>query len=282
LAAAHRRPPLGQNFLFSPSFLARIGGEVVSAARRAGLIIEIGAGPGSLTKHLLEAGKPVTAIELDPRLVARLRSSFGSHPDLEVIEGDVLKLDLRGLIAARAASGNAVVAGNLPYYITSPILRRVFDAAAGISTALFLVQKEVAERITARPGIRDFGYLSVLCQAYAKPEIRFLIPPGAFRPPPKVTSALVRLDLEPRLEEWGITNPEAFLDFVKLCFCQKRKTLFNNLLRQFPRGLLEARLAEIPELRLRAEQIEPERLAGIWLLLSGHGEALMPSTGSGD
>jgi 16S rRNA (adenine1518-N6/adenine1519-N6)-dimethyltransferase len=270
LAAAHRRPPLGQNFLFSPSFLARIAAEVASAARHAGagLIIEIGAGPGSLTKHLLEAGKPLTAVEVDARLVARLRSSFGSQPNLEVIEGDVLKLDLKELIAARASGGRAVVAGNLPYYITSPILHRVFKAAPFISFALFLVQKEVAERITARPGSRDFGYLSVLCQAYAKPEIRFLIPPGAFRPSPKVTSALVRLDFEPRLENWGITNPKAFLDFVKLCFSQKRKTLLNNLLRHFPRELLECKFAEIPELRLRAEQIEPERLVGIWLLLS--------------
>jgi len=268
LAAPHRRPPLGQNFLFSPSFLARIASEVASAAHHSGLIIEIGAGPGSLTKRLLEAGKHVSTIEVDPRLVARLRSSFGSQPNLEVIEGDILELNLEELIAARAAGGRAVVAGNLPYYITSPILHRVFKAAPFISFALFLVQKEVAERITARPGTRDFGYLSVLCQAYAKPEIRFLIPPGAFRPQPKVTSALVRLDFELCLEKWGVTNPEAFLDFVKLCFSQKRKTLFNNLLRNFPRELLESRFAGMPELRLRAEQIEPERLAGIWLLLS--------------
>ena len=269
MAAVHCRAPLGQNFLSSPSFLARIGAEAAAAARESGLIIEIGAGPGSLTKYLLEAGKPVTAIELDPRLVSRLRSSLGSHPALEVIEGDILRLDLHELIAARAAGGRPVIAGNLPYYITSPILHRVFDSAACISAALFLVQKEVAERITARPGTRDFGYLSVLCQAHARTEIRLLIPPGAFRPAPKVTSALVRLDFEPRLEQWGVSRRAEFLDFVKLCFSQKRKTLLNNLQKRFGRETLEQRIAEIPELRSRAERIEPERLARIWLLLAG-------------
>jgi 16S rRNA (adenine1518-N6/adenine1519-N6)-dimethyltransferase len=239
-----------------------------AAARECDLIIEIGAGPGALTGRLLDLGRMVVAIEIDARLAAALRARFAESPRLEVLEGDILEIDLAQLIRSRSA-GKAVVAGNLPYYITSPILHRVFDAAGSIRHAFFLMQKEVAARVTAWPGTPDFGYLSVLCQAYSVPRLLFSVPPGAFRPPPKVTSALVHFDMQRRFEQWGVTNPRAFLKFVQLCFRQKRKTLLNNLEGRFGRE----RVAGLPEARLRAEQLAPEQLAALWLRLSNNRES---------
>jgi 16S rRNA (adenine1518-N6/adenine1519-N6)-dimethyltransferase len=257
--AARRRARLGQHFLYSPGILDRIVRAAGEAARDVELIIEIGAGPGTLTARLLGLGKRVLAIEIDRKLAESLPAKLGSPPDLEVLGADVLELDLGSLIAARTA-GRAVVAGNLPYYITSPILHRVCDAASRVAAAIVLVQKEVAARIAARPGTRDYGYLSVLCQAHGRPEVLFAVPPGAFRPAPKVTSALVRLAIEPRFEQWGVADREAFLQFVQLCFHHKRKTLLNNLQGTYGK----TRLAGIPEMRLRAEQLAPEPLAGLW------------------
>ena len=258
-----RRPPLGQHFLQSPAILERIARAVRTAAGDSGLVIEIGAGPGTLTGRLLALGLRVAAIEIDTRLAAALRVKHGQDPHLEVLEADILQVDLAQLISSRGVR-RAVVAGNLPYYITSPILRRIFEAADRISEALVLAQKEVADRIVARPGTRDFSYLSALCQAHSRPELLFTVPPGAFRPPPKVVSALVRLSLEPRLAQWGVIDRQGFLDFAQLCFRQKRKTLLNNLEGRFGKE----RLAGIAETRLRAEQLGADQLAALWLRLS--------------
>ncbi len=250
--ASRRRPRLGQHFLHSAGVLDRIAREVRDLAGESGCVVEIGAGPGPLTTRLLNLGLRVTAIELDRRLVERLRSAC---PGAQVVEADVLTVDLAGLL-----SGPAVVAGNLPYYITSPILRRVFDAADKITAAVLLVQKEVADRICARPGSRDFGFLSVLCQSHSLPELLFTVPPGAFRPPPKVLSAVVRLEMAPRWAGWGVGRRDDFLEFVQTCFHHKRKTLRNNLEARFGKQAAAA----LPEARLRAEQLSPEQLAGLW------------------
>lgn len=261
--AARRRAPLGQNFLYDPNILGRIA-RAVGAAE---WIFEIGAGPGTLTARLVELGKRVLAIEIDHRLAEALPAQLGHPAQLEVLEADILKVDLRQLVAART-SGRVAIAGNLPYYITSPILHRIFDAADRVSAAVVLVQREVAARIAAKPGTRDFGYLSVLCQAHSRAEVLFSIAPGAFRPAPKVISAAVRLTMEPRLQEWGVQDRDGFLEFAQLCFHQKRKTLLNNLQKRFGKQLREGRHAESPELRLRAEQLGADRLAALYLRLT--------------
>jgi 16S rRNA (adenine1518-N6/adenine1519-N6)-dimethyltransferase len=258
-----RRPRLGQYFLRNPSFLGRIAEHVRAAAPESGWVVEIGPGRGALTDRLLAAGLRLLAVEVDTSLAGLLRTRHRNEPRLEVIEADILQVDLARLIEDRT-SQPAVVAGNLPYYITSPILRRIFAASGHISEAVLLVQKEVAQRIAARPGTRDYGFLSVLCQTHSRPELLCTVPPGAFQPPPKVTSALIRLRLEQRFRDWGISDPEAFLQFAQTCFHQKRKTLLNNLQGAFGRD----RVGAMAESRLRAEQLSPERLAKLWLRLA--------------
>lgn len=256
---AARRPPLGQHFLHDSAVLSRVASEVAAAAGEAELLVEIGAGTGALTRRLAGLGKRLLALEIDPRLVRRLRAEL---PAIEVIQTDVLAVDLRQLILERTARP-AAVAGNLPYYITAPILRSIFGAGEGIAAAVLLMQKEVAERVTAEPGSRDYGYLSVLCQAHSRPHLLLRVPPDAFRPRPKVTSALVRLTIEPRWAGWGVQDRPGFLEFAQLCFRQKRKTLRNNLEAKFGKQAVSS----LPEAGLRAEQLPPEALAALWIRL---------------
>jgi 16S rRNA (adenine1518-N6/adenine1519-N6)-dimethyltransferase len=203
--------------------------------------IEIGSGHGEITRHLLAAGGPVYAIELDPSLVAGLRRLAKDFPNLTVVPGDILKTDL----AAIAGPRRVRLYGNLPYYITSPILHHLFTFAAIIDEIHFVIQTEVAQRLAAQPGTRNYGYLSVITQFYTRPEFVFAIPREAFHPRPEVDSALVTLrlpgerakvSLDSKFSSAKDTHAHAsltaesrFLDFVKLCFSQKRKTLVNNL-----------------------------------------------------
>jgi 16S rRNA (adenine1518-N6/adenine1519-N6)-dimethyltransferase len=177
---------------------------------------------------------------------------------LEIIEGDVLKADFA------AAAERPVIAGNLPYYITSPILERVFNLGSAWERAVFLVQAEVAERIAAGPGTRDFGYLSVLVQTHARAEILFPVGREAFRPQPKVDSAVVRLTPRDAGAELGITDVAAFLKFAQHCFRHKRKTLRNNLGAVYGLKTIDA----LAEGRLRAEQIGLPELAGLYRQLA--------------
>jgi 16S rRNA (adenine1518-N6/adenine1519-N6)-dimethyltransferase len=187
--------------------------------------IEIGAGHGEMTEHLAATGAPVTAIEIDAPLVRRLQRLTQQFPNLSVISSDVLKVDI-----AEVAAGRRVrIYGNLPYYITSPILHHLFEFAEIIDEIHIVIQLEVAERLAAEPGSRDYGYLSVATRLYSRPEIVLKIPREAFDPPPEVASALVTLRLPGRDAKLGGINKEEFLDFVKACFAQKRKTLVNNL-----------------------------------------------------
>lgn len=216
------------------------------------MAIEIGPGRGALTAPLLARAHRVVAIELDPALAAALRQKYEANARLTVVEGDVLGVDLTQWPAT-------VIAGNLPYYITSPILEKVLPLPPPLRQAVFLVQKEVARRLAAAPGSRDYGYLSVFTQLYARPELLFTVPPGAFQPPPKVDSAVVRLTLEPRAAELGV-DPGAFLRFAGACFAQKRKMLRNNLAGRYGRGRVDA----LPEATLRAEQLSLPRLAALF------------------
>ena len=187
--------------------------------------IEIGAGHGEMTEHLAGTGTPVYAIEVDPPLISRLQQLSTKFANLTVQPGDVLRTDL----AAIAAGRRIKLYGNLPYYITSPILHHFFKSAAFIDEIHIVIQLEVAFRLVARPGTRDYGYLSVLTQYFSRPTVALKLPPRAFQPAPEVGSALVSMKLPGENARLGLPDSGHFLDFVKLCFAQKRKTLSNNL-----------------------------------------------------
>jgi 16S rRNA (adenine1518-N6/adenine1519-N6)-dimethyltransferase len=213
---------LGQHFLTDQSWQERIAG---AFRIDDGVWVEIGAGHGEMTARLAQRASKVFAIELDPRLAGRLREAMARYPNVEVIESDVLAVDFGKL----AGGAHFSVYGSLPYYITSPILHRLFEHADRIDAIHIVIQFEVAARIVAAPGRRDYGYLSVVSQWFGRPEIALRIPPGAFRPPPKVDSALVSFRMPGERVKIRLDDETAFLDFVKECFAQKRKTLRNNL-----------------------------------------------------
>jgi 16S rRNA (adenine1518-N6/adenine1519-N6)-dimethyltransferase len=235
---------LGQHFLASAPVLERIASAI--CPEPTDLVIEIGPGRGALTEKLLSRAAKVIAIEVDETLVHHLRARFSGESRIEVVHADVLSVDL-------TQWGAVPVAGNLPYYITSPILEKVLRS--GATRSVFLIQKEVALRLVAKPGSRDYGYLTVQTALFANAHRLFDVKPGAFRPPPKVDSAVVLL--EPVERDLGVADHDAFLRFIGHCFRQKRKTLRNNLAAIYDKKAIEA----WPEASLRAEQISLEGFA---------------------
>ncbi len=211
--------------------------------------MEIGPGRGALTAKLLQRADRVVAIELDAYLVDHLRQKFADEPRLEVIHADALNIDF-------TSWGAAPVAGNLPYYAATPIIERTVRRRQ--SRAVFLIQKEVAERMAATPGHREYGFLSVATQLFADARLLFEVKPGAFHPPPKVESAVVRL--EPRADPLPVDDTEAFLQFVGRCFHQKRKTIRNNLAGVYGKEIFDT----WPEAGQRAEQLAMERFIAMY------------------
>ena len=229
--------------------------------------IEIGAGHGEMTERLASTGAPVHAIELDAQLAATLKQLAKRFPNVEVVSADILESDI-----AKIATGKRVrIYGNLPYYITSPILHHLFASAELIDEIHIVVQHEVALRLAAQPGTRDYGYLSVLTQYFSRPELVLEIPRGAFRPPPEVGSALVTLRLPGERAKLPQIDEASFLDFVKLCFAQKRKTLVNNLKSRVKPELVREALANL-KLRVdaRAEQLSVANLAALSQHIGSH------------
>jgi 16S rRNA (adenine1518-N6/adenine1519-N6)-dimethyltransferase len=250
---------LGQHFLTDASWQERIARAVHIDD---GVWVEIGAGHGEMTTRLAQRASKVFAIELDTRLARRLREVTAPCKNVEVVESDVMAVDFEKL----TGGGRFSVYGNLPYYITSPILHRLFEHAERIAAIHIVIQFEVAVRIVAQPGRRDFGYLSVVSQWFSRPEIAFRIPPGAFQPPPKVASALVSCRMPGARADNPVDDENAFLDFVKECFARKRKTLRNNL-----RVRLGTRTEDVlretglsPE--VRAEQLTVSQFAALFHL----------------
>jgi 16S rRNA (adenine1518-N6/adenine1519-N6)-dimethyltransferase len=263
------RQRLGQHFLADLNTREEIARAIgvsqhaIGGARAVGentCWIEIGAGHGEMTEHLAASGSPVCAIELDAPLIAGLRRLAKQYPNLTVVPGDILEMDLAALAAGRRLR----VYGNLPYYITSPILQRLFAQADLIDEIHVVIQHEVALRLSAEPGTSDYGYLSVLTQYFSRPEIAMEIPREMFAPPPEVESALVTLRFPGARGKLRIVDEQKFFAFAKLCFAKKRKTLVNNL-----RGLAkpEEIRAALEALGLRAdaraEQLSVAQLAAL-------------------
>ncbi len=270
-----RKPKLGQHFLTSDGAALRIVealGDVSEAT-----VLEIGPGRGEITDLLARKARRLIAVELDRVLSAQLRMKFNMHPNVEIIEGDILTIELNTVFGLKPgmlhtglsfAPEPARVIGNLPYYITSDILLRLLEYHRYFSTIVIMVQKEVAERLAASAGTRDYGLLSATTQLYGRVEQLFTLPPAAFSPPPKVHSSVVRITIKPKLESLRIPETE-FIAFLKLCFGQKRKTLWNNLKTSYDEDRLRAALTKSGvKPAIRAEALPLERTAALFRALS--------------
>ena len=220
----------GQNFLIAPWVPARIA-EEAGVDSTAG-VLEIGPGIGPLTQQLcLRAGK-VCAVELDTRLQPILAMTVGEFSNLEILWDDVLKQNVAALVKEKFSGLRPMACANLPYYITSPILTALLEAECFESVTV-MVQKEVAQRIAAKPGTADYGSFTVFCQYYAEPELLFDVPAGCFLPQPKVTSAVITLRTRKDFP-WQIENKDIFFRTVRASFAMRRKTLQNGLAAGFP------------------------------------------------
>ena len=238
----------GQNFLTArwvPEQIAEDSG----VDRNTG-VLEIGPGIGPLTQQLaLRAGK-VCAVELDQRLAPILAETVGEFDNLEILWGDILKQDIPALVKEKFGTLRPAACANLPYYITSPILSALLEAGC-FDTVTVMVQKEVAQRIAAKPGTADYSAFTVFCQFYSEPELLFDVPAHCFMPQPKVTSAVVTLRVRKELP-WDILDEKLFFRVVKASFAMRRKTLQNGLASGFPelgkagvKAVLEA--CDLPE-----------------------------------
>jgi 16S rRNA (adenine1518-N6/adenine1519-N6)-dimethyltransferase len=265
---------LGQHFLNSPDSAARIVDALGDVSQDT--VLEIGPGRGMLTSLLAQRARRLIAVELDRVLAAQLRLKFGMARNVEIIEADILAIDFDSLFGPKPGLGRpgielkqqpVKVVGNLPYYITSDILLRLFEFSKYFESIVITVQREVADRIAAEPGGRDYGVLSATAQLYARVENLFTLPPGAFAPPPKVHSTVLRLTIEPQQEKLGVAG-DGFIDFLRLSFGQKRKTLWNNLNLRFTEPDLKRALAEAGvKPSARAETLSLEQSAAIYRAL---------------
>jgi 16S rRNA (adenine1518-N6/adenine1519-N6)-dimethyltransferase len=239
-------------------------------------VLEIGPGRGMLTSLLAKKTRRLIAVELDRVLAAQLRLKFGMSRNVEIIEADVLAIDFDSLFGPKPGLGRpgieltpqpVKVVGNLPYYITSDILLRLFAFSKYFESIVIMVQKEVADRIAAEPGGRDYGMLSATAQLYARVEKLFTLPPETFAPPPKVHSTVLRLTIDPQQEKLGVAG-DGFIDFLRLSFGQKRKTLWNNLKERYEAAGLKSALAEAHvKPNVRAETLSLEQSAAVFRAL---------------
>jgi len=269
-----RKPKLGQHFLVDKTAAARIAEALGDISQRT--VLEIGPGRGALTSLLARRARRLIAIELDRVLAAQLRMNLALAPNVEIIEGDILAVDLDTIFGPKPGSTRpginhqperVKVVGNIPYFLTSDILLRLFEYRQYFETILLMVQREVADRLAAPPGKSEYGLLSATAQLYARIDKLFTLPPEAFSPPPKVHSTVVRLTLDPRLESLHV--PEAdFIAFLKFSFGQKRKTLWNNLKEKYPPELLRAALEKTGvKPNVRAEALSLEKTAALYRAL---------------
>ena len=253
--APFAKKSFGQNFLVDKNYVEKI----IAALnpQKGETIVEIGPGRGALTEKLLDAGANIIAIEIERDMIAVLKERFSDFDNFSLIEQDALKVDFRELINPQSAIRNeqSKLVANLPYYISTAILQRLIEQRAAFSEMILMFQREVVERITAQINNKERGFLTVLTEAFLDAEKLFDVPPNAFRPAPKVWSAVVRL--KPKAEN-DLPDVKLFRDLISAGFVQKRKTILNNL-KNAPPGLRE-KIDDAQKL-LEKSQIEPNRRA---------------------
>jgi 16S rRNA (adenine1518-N6/adenine1519-N6)-dimethyltransferase len=273
-----RKPKLGQHFLIDKSAAARVADALGDLSQAT--VLEIGPGRGALTSLLARNARRLIAIELDRVLAAQLRMHFSLAPNVEVIEADILAVDFDTIFGPKPGSTRpglnhqperAKVVGNLPYFITSDILLKLFEYRQYFEVVVLMLQREVADRLAAQPGKSEYGLLSATAQLYARVEKLFTLPPEAFSPPPKVHSAVVRLTMDSRLERLQVPEQD-FVRFLKLSFGQKRKTLWNNLKSEYDSQRLRHAMDRVGiKPSVRAEALSLEKTAALYRALIGPG-----------
>ncbi|KYD00933.1 hypothetical protein B4102_3468 [Heyndrickxia sporothermodurans] len=225
---------LGQNFLIDPNILKNIT-EHAGLSKDSGAI-EIGPGIGALTEHLARTSKKVVAFEIDQRLLPILEDTLSPYNNVKIIHQDVLKADIHQIVEEEFKDVNdLMVVANLPYYVTTPIIIRLLSEYLPLRGIVVMLQKEVADRISAKPGTKEYGSLSIAIQYYTKAETVMVVPKTVFMPQPNVDSAVIRLTLhdKPIVE---VDNEEFFFQVTRASFAQRRKTILNNLTSQLPNG----------------------------------------------
>lgn len=266
-----KKPKLGQHFLKDAAASIRIVESLGDLLQST--VLEIGPGRGALTSLLARRARRVIAVEKDRVLAAQLRMHFSLSSNVEIIEGDILAIDLDSLFGPKPGSTRpgmdmapqkVRVVGNLPYFITSDILLRLFEYRKYFELLILMVQKEVADRLPAKPGTSEYGLLSATAQLYTNVEKLFTLPPGAFAPPPKVYSTVIRMQPSGRLGELQVDEKD-FIDFLKLSFAQKRKTLWNNLKAHYPSEGFDRVMAKTKlKPSARAEELSLEGAAKVF------------------
>jgi 16S rRNA (adenine1518-N6/adenine1519-N6)-dimethyltransferase len=264
---------LGQNFLRDEQAIRRIVAALGDCSGRT--VVEIGPGRGAITRELAAKAGRVVALEVDSALAAELvddfsRTDFERGATVRIENVDVLAFDFGG--ESNAAGERLLVLGNLPYYITSPILTKLAENAGALDRAVLMVQREVADRVAAKPGTRDYGLLSVTVQLHGVVTPLFTLPPSAFSPPPEVHSTVFRWQFAPRFEKLGVRR-ESFLAFLRRAFALKRKTLVNNLRAAGMEAETIGRVLEraAVEPQARAEALPIETLAAVWREIKNEG-----------
>ncbi len=250
------RRSLGQHFLCDPNIVRKILASVAPQPEEH--LLEIGPGEGALTRFLARSAASLVAVEIDHRAVERLRAEFGSG--VEILERDILSLSLSGLARELGIPGPWRVVGNIPYGITSPILFAILDDRRAVRDATLMLQREVARRLVARPGTKEYGVLSVFCRIFAETELLFDVSRNAFRPVPSVTSSVVRIRPFPG-SRVVLADEATFRHFVRFVFGQRRKMLRHSLA-----ALAGLRGWTLPlefALRERPEELSPEDLADL-------------------
>jgi 16S rRNA (adenine1518-N6/adenine1519-N6)-dimethyltransferase len=274
VAGVKHKPKLGQNFLTDVGAAQRVVEALGDVSNRT--VIEIGPGRGVLTDVLAARAKHVIGIELDRVMAAQLRMRYATKPNVEILESDFVAAQFTSMVGRRPGPLHDLrptqpetvdVIGNLPYYITSDIVLRILELHQNIERAVIMVQREVADRISAAPGSRDYGLLSATVQLFARVDKLFTLPPGAFSPPPQVHSSALRLTMTPRLEELQVEEGP-FIAFLKLAFGHKRKTLLNNLRGQYEDVAIRAALKSAGKRAdVRAEAMSLEKTAAVFRAL---------------
>lgn len=257
-----RRQALGQHFLANEGVLRKIVAAIDPGPED--VIVEIGPGKGVLTAALAAKAGRVIAVEKDERLIPALREEMPAN--VEIVPGDILRTDLRGILEKAGVSAVRLV-GNIPYSISSPLLFRVLDERLLLSDCVFLLQKEVADRVTAGPGTKSYAPLGILLQNEFEAGVAFTVAPGSFSPPPKVQSALLTLRRRPVPLHPGAAE-EPYRAFLRAAFAERRKMLWKNMARRATPAALEAAYAELGLSRkVRAEELSPDLLFGLFRAL---------------